>query len=263
MHGITGPGEVFEGNKGFMDAISGLFELDWSKENLERITQTIVKKYNAEIHSQSTIEGVLELKQEYGFTGADIQRIDIEIFDVAYNIIGGGEEGEKITVRTKEEADHSLPYIVAAAILDGKVTPAQYRPERIHAEDAQALLRKVRVLPNQEYSGKFPEEMPCRITVVLSNGRRLVCEKRDYEGFHTRPLRWEAVVEKFESLSEPYGDVSLRRAIADAVAGVESLPVRALSQLLARLRQRQAGIPGKNIAKIPECGITEKKDEPS
>ncbi len=62
MRGITGPAEVFEGNKGFMDAISGPFELDWSKEDLERITKTIVKRYNAEIHSQSTIEGVLELK---------------------------------------------------------------------------------------------------------------------------------------------------------------------------------------------------------
>jgi 2-methylcitrate dehydratase len=261
--GITGPREVFEGDKGFMRSIAGPFQIDWSREDLERVRKTVVKKYNAEIHSQSAVEGILELAGTSSFRVSDIDRIDIEIFDVAYHIIGGGDEGDKTLVRTKEQADHSLPYIVAAAILDGKVTPAQYRPERIHAEDAQALLRKVRVLPNQEYSGKFPEEMPCRITVVLSNGRRLVCEKRDYEGFHTRPLRWEAVVEKFESLSEPYGDVSLRRAIADAVAGVESLPVRALSQLLARLRQRQAGIPGKNIAKIPECGITEKKDEPS
>src|SRR5512135_39825 len=62
MRGITGPHEVFEGNKGFMDAIAGHFSIDWSKEDLEKITQTIVKRYNAEIHSQATIEGVLELK---------------------------------------------------------------------------------------------------------------------------------------------------------------------------------------------------------
>ena len=67
MRGITGPPEVFEGNKGFMDAISGKFEIDWSKESLERVTKTIIKKYNAEIHSQSAIEGTLELKQEHSF----------------------------------------------------------------------------------------------------------------------------------------------------------------------------------------------------
>src|SRR3989442_11429659 len=113
MRGITGPLEVFEGEKGFMDAISGRFEIDWSKEDLERVRRTIVKKYNAEIHSQSALEGILELKREAGFTAADITRVTIELFDGAYHIIGGGEDGEKTTVRTKEEADHSLPYMVA------------------------------------------------------------------------------------------------------------------------------------------------------
>jgi 2-methylcitrate dehydratase len=53
MRGITGPLEVFEGNKGFMDAIAGHFELDWQGENLEAVRHTSVKKYNAEFHSQS------------------------------------------------------------------------------------------------------------------------------------------------------------------------------------------------------------------
>jgi 2-methylcitrate dehydratase len=51
-HGITGPEAVFEGNKGFMDTIAGAFEIDWSKEDLERVTLTILKKHNAEIHAQ-------------------------------------------------------------------------------------------------------------------------------------------------------------------------------------------------------------------
>src|SRR6266436_4844549 len=100
--GIIGPLEVFEGNKGFMDAIVGHFDIDWSKEGLERVTRTIVKKYNAEIQSQSAIEGTQELKPEHHVAGHDVERIDIEIFDVAHNIIGGGEEGDKTIVRTKE-----------------------------------------------------------------------------------------------------------------------------------------------------------------
>src|SRR5687768_325482 len=196
-----------------MDAISGDFELDWSKENLERITQTIVKRYNAEIHSQSTIEGVLELKQEYQFTGADIQRIDVEIFDVAYNIIGGGEEGEKITVHTKEEADHSLPYIVAVAILDGQVMPGQYLADRIEYQDIQTLLRKVFVCPLDEFSRRFPAEMPSRIHITLNNGRVLTKEKRDYEGFLTRPMGWNTVTKKFEQLTLARISPQLQRAI--------------------------------------------------
>ncbi|HET8855605.1 MAG TPA: MmgE/PrpD family protein, partial [Salinimicrobium sp.] len=61
MRGITGPEEVFEGNKGFKESISGNFELNWEEEDLERVTKTIIKKFNAEIHSQSTLEGLEDL----------------------------------------------------------------------------------------------------------------------------------------------------------------------------------------------------------
>jgi 2-methylcitrate dehydratase len=236
MRGITGPSEVFEGNKGLMDTITGPFELDWSKENLERITQTIVKKYNAELHSQSTIEGVLELKQEYGFTGADIQQIDIEIFDVAYNIIGGGEEGEKITVHTKEEADHSLPYIVAVAILDNQVMPAQYLPERIERQDVQTLLRKVNVRPLDSFSRRFPAEMPSRIQITLNNGQVLTKEKRDYEGFLTRPMGWNTVTKKFEQLSQARVSHQLQGEIEAAVANLENIQVSELMSLLGKIK---------------------------
>src|SRR3984893_12277435 len=134
MRGITGPLEVFEGNKGLMDAITGHFELDWSRENLEAVRHTSVKKYNAEFHSQSALEGVLELRATHHVRPEEIEGISIDIFDVAYHIIGGGEEGDKQRVRTKEEADHSLPYMVAVALLDGDVSPAQYAPGGIVRE---------------------------------------------------------------------------------------------------------------------------------
>src|SRR5579863_10331197 len=102
MRGITGPMEVFEGNKGLMDAISGHFTLDWSQENLEVVRHTNVKKYNAEFHSQSALEGVLELRTAHSIDPDEIESVRIDIFDVAYNIIGGGEEGDKQHVRTKE-----------------------------------------------------------------------------------------------------------------------------------------------------------------
>jgi 2-methylcitrate dehydratase len=235
MRGLTGPPEVFEGNKGFMDAIAGRFEIDWSQEDLERVTRTILKKYNAEIHSQSALEGILELKQEEGFGADEVERIELDIFDVAYHIIGGGEEGDKTLVRTKEEADHSLPYMLAVAMLDDQVTPAQYRPERIQRQDVQTLLHKISVRPQPAYGQRFPDEMPCRISVTLQDGRVLAKEKRDYEGFHTRPMRWETVVQKFERLSQPYVDSSLQCEIVDVVANLDSTQVADMARLLERV----------------------------
>ena len=89
--GITGPEEVFEGNKGFKDSVSGPFEIDWSKEDLESVKRTIIKKHNAEIHSQSALDAALDIRAQEGFKAEDIDKIRLTTFDVAYSIIGGGE----------------------------------------------------------------------------------------------------------------------------------------------------------------------------
>ena len=151
------------------------------------------------------------------------------------SLIGGGEEGEKKTIRTKEEADHSLPYMTAAMLLDGQVLPGQYAPERIAREDVQALLQKVEVRERSKYSARFPEEMPSRLRVHLKGGRVLEKEKDDYEGFHTRPMTWEAVREKFEQLARPVAGGATTDKVEDAVANLEALPVSRLTELLVRI----------------------------
>jgi 2-methylcitrate dehydratase len=238
--GITGPLEVFEGEKGFMDAVAGYFELNWEAEDLERVTCTILKKYNAEIHSQSALEAVLELRAREQFSAADVERVELDVFDVAYRIIGGGEEGDKTVVRTKEEADHSLPYLVAVALLDGEVMPAQYRPARIRSDDVQALLLRVAVRPDDGFSRRFPAEMPCRVRVTLRDGRVLTEELADYPGFLTRGRTWEAAREKFERLGVPYTTPSLRDRIAATVAELELFRVPDLTSLLAAVRLPRA-----------------------
>src|SRR5208283_5161369 len=106
-------------------------------------------------------------------------------------------------------------------------------PERIARGDVQRLLARVAVRPSEEFSRRFPGEMPCRVTVALRDGKTLVREKRDYEGFRTRPMSWEAAVAKFERLSGRFSTPGLRRDIVDAVARLDELQVADLADLLA------------------------------
>ncbi len=237
--GITGPPEVFEGNKGFMHSIAGDFDLDWSAENLERVTGTIIKKYNAEIHSQATLEGALELKRKHSIDPAQIDEIEIDTFDVAFHIIGGGEEGDKTIVRRKEEADHSLHYMTAVALLDDQVLPAQYEQSRIEADDVQSLLQTVTVNEKPEYSDRFPDHMVCDIR-IHADGEVYETHKEDYEGFHTRPMSWDTVSEKFARLAEPYTDAALRDDIIAAVRDLETLLAADLFDLLAKVQTPEA-----------------------
>lgn len=241
--GITGPLEVMEGEKGFMDAIAGMFEIDWSREDLERVQSTILKKYNAEIHSQTAIEAVLSLKATHPFDAAQVEHIDVEIFDVAYHIIGGGDEGDKTVVQTKEEADHSLPYLIAVALLDGNVMPQQYRSERIGRQDVQQLLHRITIRPNENYSSRFPGEMPCRVSISLRNAKSLSEECLDYPGFVTRPMTWEEALRKFDGLAAPYTTSDLRRSIADAVGHLDSVEIADLTHLLGEVKNPPARQP--------------------
>ena len=229
--GISGPREVFEGNKGFQETIVGPFEIAWERENLERVMRTFLKRFNAEIHAQSALEALLELRGEHALDPAQVERVELEVFQVAYDIIGGGEEGTKTEVRTKEEADHSLPYLLAVALLDGQVLPEQFLPERIAATDVQTLLRRVTVRPASDLSARFPAEHPCRLRILLRDGRSLRAEKRDYLGFRTRPMGWDDVAAKFERLTTGHAPDGL----VEAVTGLEEVPVTELCTLLERV----------------------------
>jgi 2-methylcitrate dehydratase len=225
--GITGPEEVFEGNKGFKEAIAGPFEIDWAQEDLEIVRRTSVKRFNAEFHSQSVLEALIELRGQ-GLDPARVRSVDLDVFQVAYDIIGGGEEGAKTAVRTKEEADHSLPYVAAVALLDGQVLPAQYEPDRIRRPDVQELLRRVHVRPDPELSARFPREHACRVRITLDDGRVLAREQSDYLGFVTRPAGWSEVEAKFRDLGGP-------RRLAELVRNLEEVPAAELCDELARV----------------------------
>lgn len=256
--GVTGPLAVLEGAHGYMEALGERFEVDWDAEDLELVTRTEVKRYNAEIHSQAAIEGLLELREREAIVPEAVEQIDVEIFMTAYEIIGGGAYGDRTHVENKEQADHSLPYLLAVASIDGEVSPRQFAAERIRRDDVQALLRRVRVRPGvhitrpqvlveqvDPYTRRYPDEMGCHITITLKDGRSVTIEKRDYEGFHTRPPAWANAIEKFEALTAQHADPATRDAIVMAVDRLEELPLSALLEPLSRVE------PGAPLATPP------------
>jgi 2-methylcitrate dehydratase len=139
-------------------------------------------------------------------------------------------------IRTKEQADHSLPYLLAVALLDGDVMPAQFQPGRIARADVQQLLKKVSVRPNQEYTEEYPAKIPAKIMVRLQDGTVIEHEVQDYPGLASRPFTWEEEVEKFDSLVAGRADQGLFGEIKDAVRSIENIQVRDLMKLLGGVK---------------------------
>jgi 2-methylcitrate dehydratase len=201
--GLTGPAPIFEGDLGLMKLITGPFEVaPFGGEGRPfMITSTYIKFWPAEYHSQSAIDAALQLRSEIDSVH-DIEAIDIHTFDAAVDIIG--KDPEKWQPRTRETADHSLPYCTAVALADGDVTLAQFDPMRFTDHALLELTAKVRIHRDKSLSERYPRGIPNRLTVTLKNGRRLVREVEFPRGHNLNPMTDTEVEKKFRTLAEPH-----------------------------------------------------------
>ena len=167
-----------------------------------------------------------------GFNPGQVASIAAEVTQMTYDFAGGGLYGVDKEVRIKEQADHNLSYLLAVALLDGNVMPAQFTPERINRSDVQALLKKVSAKPNQAYTEQYPRRMPAKITVRLQDGTIFEHEVEDYPGLPCHPFTWEDSVEKFDQLVTGRIDDYLSEDIKDAVRSLENIRIKDLTKLL-------------------------------
>ena len=243
QQGITGPLQVLDGKEGFPKAFRQTVAVDWEAQKLDMILRCSLKSHNAEVHTQPVLETVLKLRTQHSLSTRvqEIERIEVEVFKQAYDITGSGEEaGNKYDVRTKEQADHSLPYLVAVALLDGEVTPHQFVQERILRSDVQQLLHNVRTLGDDELTKRYPEETPVRVVVEFKNGTEVVGESSDWLGFYRRPMPAQEVRYKFDALTDGHINTSVRDELADLVLHLEDGRARDLTALLAKASPRRA-----------------------
>jgi len=234
--GVEGPLQVIEGPNGIDNLLHMRVRIDWDKQGYEGVVESTIKKYNAMIHTQSAVHCMVEIVKKHKIEASKVTAIEADVFQLCYDFAGGGLYGVDKVIRTKEQADHSLPYLLAVALLDGDVMPAQFNPDRIIKPDVQRLLKKVSVRPNHEYTDQYPGKMPVKLTVRLQDGKVIEHEVQDYPGLASHPFTWEDSVEKFDKLVAGRADEGLCREIKEAVRSLESIKVRDLMNLLAHVK---------------------------
>jgi 2-methylcitrate dehydratase len=201
--GMTGPEEIFEGPMGFRRQVSGDLDLaieEWDSPAMLR--DTSIKFWPAEYHSQSAIDAALQLRGEASephLLAGSITSITIHSFDAAVDIIGS--EPEKWRPTSRETADHSMPYCVAVALLDGEVTLAQFSEERIAREDVRALMQKIEILRDPALTEQYPVGIPNRIEIATEGDGFYVREVSFPRGHARNPMTDAEVIEKFRSLA--------------------------------------------------------------
>ncbi|MCA9842728.1 MAG: MmgE/PrpD family protein [Cyanobacteria bacterium HKST-UBA03] len=204
-HGMTGPSHIFDGEMGFKNQCSGPFELadmggTGKNKDDYMINRTYIKFWPAEYHSQSAIDAALQLRPAIGDV-SKIKAIDIDSFDAAVDIIGGEEE--KWFPTSRETADHSMPYCVAAALVDGDIWMDQFDEAHLANPVIKSLIQKIKMHRDAELTAGYPKGIPNRLRVTMDDGtvhEKLVSYPR---GHAENPMTDEEVVDKFMRLASP------------------------------------------------------------
>lgn len=213
--GYTGPGPIFEGELGLMKlilrtefAVAPMGGESGSADYM--LPKTYIKFWPVEYHAQSAVEAILALRPEIG-DWKKVQAIDIHTFDAAVDIIG--KDPEKYRPKTRETADHSMPYCVAVALTEGDVGLQSFDDAHLANEPLIELTNKVKLHRDAECNAGYPKGIPNRLTVTLADGRKLVKEIAYPRGHSGNPMTDAEVEKKFRTVVEPkYG-----KAKADAV----------------------------------------------
>jgi len=248
QRGMTGPSPIFEGEKGFMPLVSGPLDLPLfgsergpSGPVTFKILDTYIKRYPVEYHAQTAVEAALAVREDLLKKEGDdalegIAGIEVGSYDVAIEIIG--RDPEKWCPRTRETADHSFPYCVAVALRDGKVTLHSFDSKRLIEPTLHELMAKLRVVPQPEFVGRYPEAMPTRITVRTRAGNTYV-HQVDYPLGHPKnPMSDRQVEDKFRLLARGRLDQRRINKVVDVAWKLDRLKdISALMPLLKTNRR--------------------------
>ena len=196
--GLTGPDHPIEGHAGLSHAV-GAFS--WApfggRGGPFRVTRTHLKYYPAVVHSQSPITAAIELAGR--FDAADVEHIEVESYWVAKRYTDRASPLWRPA--TRETADHSLPYIIAAALLDGTITAESFSEARLHDPAISALMERMTLRENAEFTAAHPQRWPCRIEVRTKSGSVHASHADYFKGHAQNPLSDAEVEEKFRQLS--------------------------------------------------------------
>jgi 2-methylcitrate dehydratase len=197
--GMTGPTAAFEGRHGLAEQVTGPFEIGalGGAGRPFAVERANFKFFAAEYHAQAPLAMALRLREKVRLE--DIDGIDVQIYAMAHSEIGS--EPAKWDPQTRETADHSLPYMLAIALRDGRITPASFEPERYLDPSLRPVMSRIRVAESPEFTRRFPQELRSQIDVRTRSGQRFT-ERAEYPKGHARNPMTDADVEsKFRDLA--------------------------------------------------------------
>jgi 2-methylcitrate dehydratase len=214
QQGMTGPDAPLDGRRGLWQQAVGkpveIAPFDPAADGF-RILSTIFKSYPSQIHTQAPVSLALELRQQV--QAAEIASIHIRSYQVATS--SAATEPEKWAPKTRETADHSIPYLVAYAFLRGIVTPHSFGPDDLQDPAIRSLIATMTITEAPEFTQRFSDEYNCQMDVTTTSGQHVSASVTHPRGHFRNPMSDQEIEAKFRRLAaDAMSPVQMNRVLA-------------------------------------------------
>jgi 2-methylcitrate dehydratase PrpD len=235
--GFTGPASILEGKHGFLHAYSSgsvpsrLMDA-WGAPY--KVMRTSIKPHSCCRYKQGPIDGILKIMKEHGLKPADIEEVKLGILKAGIPIVAEPQELKHNPISVVD-AQFSMPFGAAAAILYGRASLNEYTPEKLKSRDVRAMMKRVTCVHDPGLDKVFPMQWPASVSIVTKAGEVFKTRIDHPKGDPENPLTWEELIDKFNELTDPVFEESVRLRIVDLVRKLESEgDLERLTRLLAK-----------------------------
>ena len=233
--GFTGPGTILEGKYGFLHAYAARCSpdrllSDWGAPYY--VMKTSIKPHSCCRYKQGAIDCIFKIAGENNLQPADIEKVTVGILSAGFPLVA-----EPVALKQNPQcvvdAQFSMPFGAAVAILFGKAALDEYTLENVNNPDVKEMMQRVACVTDQELDREFPQKWPAWATISTKSGQTLTARIDYPKGDPENPLAWNELIDKFKELASPVFTVDKINRIIDHVLSLEKEnDLKALSQLL-------------------------------
>ena len=236
--GYSGPVELFEGKEGVFEVIGNVswdprVMLDGLGEKF-LITECGYKAFPTEALTHQPITAVMEVMTENAIDAHTISEILVETTTRGADILS---DPSKYEPRTKETADHSLPYCIAVAATKGNVLPSDFEEEALTDPFVWEMLSRIKVVANAEIDALFPGVKRAIVTITTDGGAKFTKQADHAKGRAESPLSDTELIDKFRANASHVMSEERMDQIVDATFALDEVGnMNAYTALLKRDR---------------------------
>jgi len=224
--GFRGPASIIEGRDGFLHAYSNGAEPSKVLEGIGsgfEILRTSVKPHGCCRYMQPPIDAILKIVKENDLHPDGVERVRVGILRAGAHLIAEPLE-EKYRPRSIVDAQFSMPFGAAVAVLYGKAGLEEFHLSKIRSEEVKRMMGRVECVVEPDLEKTFPKQWPATAEIFMKDGKKYFTRVEYCKGDPETPLSWDELIEKFNDLSGRFITKERRLEILDEVRNLEKIP---------------------------------------